>query len=175
MAYLFGTNTIFSTFEKTYPSECSKPSSTLKDEVKECLLDKDVCEDPYCYTKSVDLLDYVSMFSRLPVTYFIFDNGTFDLFYKDLIESDKAKIARAHLISGHVLPEEFKDKIMRMTTVSRKQFYVNGNDNTIFQMYANYPVVYSNILKSVMYKNILIYFIDMPLFSLEQLYIDTNN
>jgi len=175
MAHLFGTNTIFSTFTKVYPAPCNESNNPLKDDIKQCIFNNKRCPNPECYTSSLDLLDYLTMFQNMPVTYFMFDDGTYDIMYKDADKSDKLKIAKAHLVMGHVLPETVNDRMMRITTVSRKSFYIDGFKKNTFHMVDNYPITYANILDCIKYKNILIYFIDMPLFSLEQLYIDTSS
>jgi uncharacterized surface protein with fasciclin (FAS1) repeats len=174
MASLFGTNNIFSTFNKLYPAPCESKPYSLADKVKSHIFgDIELCKDPECYSNSIELLEYIEMFNNMPITYFLFDNASYDVFYKDAIESEKRKIARAHVILGNVFPENMLNRILNLTTASRKTFYLDGRTNTIFKMENNYPIVYANIKKYTEVDNIVIYFIDSPLFSLEQLYIDT--
>ncbi len=176
MASLFGTNNIFSTFEKTYPEPCEKPLYTLEDKIKYHIYgDSAVCTNPECYSKSLDLLGYLEMFNNMPITYFLFDNASYDVFYKDATESEKRKISRAHVILGNIYPENILNRILSLTNASRKSFYVDGRINSIFKMENNYPIIYSNIKKYTEVDNIVIYFIDSPLFSLEELYIDTSS
>jgi hypothetical protein len=175
MASLFGTNNIFSTFSKVYPAPCEKTGVTLRDKVMSCIMNDNVCKNPECYTKSIELLEYAEMFNNMPVTYFIFDNGAYDIFYKDITESDKRKITRAHLVLGDLVYDALKDKINRITTSARKSFFFDGKRDVIFHMENNYPIVQANVLQKARTENITIYFVDMPLFSLEQLYIDTSS
>jgi uncharacterized surface protein with fasciclin (FAS1) repeats len=175
MASIFGSNTIFSTFYKVAPAPCEKLGSTIRQEVQQCINDYTICETPECYSKSVLLLDYLDMYKNTPVTVFIFDNGAYDALYKDAIDSEKNKIARAHMVNGHILPDTIFNRINRITTLSRNHFFLDGINNNMFHLENNYPVVCSNIIKVAITKNVIIYFIDMPLFSLDKLYIDDSS
>ncbi len=174
MASLFGTNNIFSTFDKTYPEPCKSLGSSLADKVRYSIFgNTDLCTNPECYSKSLDLLEYLEMFNNMPITYFIYENSAYDVFYKDAIDSEKNKISRSHVLLGNIYPENIKNRIIKLTAASRKNFYVDGRNNNIFKLENNYPIVYANIVRYTEIDNIVIYFIDSPLFSLEQLYIDT--
>lgn len=175
MASLFGTNNIFSTFSKVYPAPCETKGITLRDKVMNCIMDEQICDNPECYSKSIDLLENAEMFNNMPVTYFIYDNGAYDIFYKEITDSEKNKIVRAHLVLGDLVYDALKDKINRITTSSRKSFFFDGKRNVIFHMENNYPIVQANVLKKAQTDNVTIYFVDMPLFSLQQLYIDTSS
>ena len=176
MASLFGTNNIFSTFEKTYPEPCEKTLYTLEDKIKYHIFgDSEVCANPECYSISLDLLGYLEMFNNMPITYFVFENAAYDVFYKNATDSERNKAARAHVILGNIYPENMTKRIIQLTTASRKSFYIDGRNNILFKMENNYPIVYANIKRFTEVDNVIIYFIDSPLFSLEQLYIDTSS
>jgi len=176
MASLFGTNNIFSTFDKTYPAPCESRGLTLADKVRYNIFgNTELCNNPECYSKSLDLLEYLEMFNNMPITYFIYENSAYDVFYNNAIDSEKNKVARAHILLGNIYPENMLKRIVKLTTASRKSFYVDGRNNSIFKMENNYPIIYANIKKYTEIDNIVIYFIDSPLFSLEQLYIDTSS
>lgn len=175
MAGIFGSNTIFSTFTKYYSSDCESQGKALQDKVRKCIFNDTICSNPECYSKYIELLKHVDRFDRQNLTFFMFDNGAYDLTYKTPDINEQNKIIKSHMALGQILPETLNDRIKKVTTSDRKYFYIDGINNVIFQLIDNYPVVYANIIGYTMSENVIIYFIDMPLFSLDQLYIDTNS
>lgn len=173
MAGISGTNTIFSVFDKTYPAPCEKLNTSLTDKVKQNIFDNiQQCDNPECYTNFIELLNYAGSFNDSPITIFVTDNGSYESLYTDVTDSEKNKIIRAHIVQGKILPETIRDRVLKITTSSRHFFYLDGINNTIFHLENNYPVIYANILRYATFDNVAIYFTDMPLFSLPQLYID---
>lgn len=175
MAGVFGSNTIFSTFTKYYSGECEPLGKNLQEKVRKCIFNDTICPNPECYSKCIDLLKYVDRFNNQSLTFFMFDNGSYDLTYKNPDTNEQNKIIKSHLVLGQILPETLDGRIKKVTTSDRKFFYIDGINNVIFQLIDNYPVVYANIIGYTIAENVIIYFIDMPLFSLDQLYIDSNS
>ena len=181
MSSLFGTNTLLSTWRQTYPVKCVEKTAYFKETLRQIILDaqkNEVITNAKDYDQFVDLFDNMDQYctsTNTSLTIFAFNNTIFNSFYKNLLEYDKLRVVKAHTVDGVLTPNMIVGKYSKITNLSRKTFYIDPHAK-IFKFLQNEPIIISNIESSYFNDDddhsIIVYFIDVPLFNLDQLYLD---
>lgn len=177
MSILFGTNTTMSTWRYATPLMCNEEPHQLSQNISQVIKsarEKGIISDENNYSNFVTLFNSMDEYVHIPITVFAFTNNYFEQYYKKVSDYDKHRIAKSHLLRGLLTEDLIIDKITRLSPLSRCKFHIT-NDK-IFNFVDREPTIISNILGQ-MYDNnkqdkILVYFIDSPIFTLDQIYND---
>lgn len=176
MSILFGTNTTMSTWRYATPLMCNEEPHQLSENIATVIKaarEKGIISDENNYSKFVTLFNSMDEYVHIPVTVFAFTNDYFDQYFPKVSDYDKHRIAKSHLLRGLLTEDLIIDKITRLSPLSRSKFHIT-NDK-IFNFVNREPTVISNILGQ-MYDNkqdrVLVYFINSPIFTLDQIYND---
>lgn len=179
MSSLFGTNTVLSTWRQIYPLTCDTKTTFFKGTLSEIIHHAEkagVINSANDYSKFIDLYDNMDQYcSGTPMTIFAFSNTAYDSTYKNLVEYDKLRVAKAHSLVGALTTNLIKGKYSKLSNLSRKWFYVDP-ESKIFKFINLEPIIIANIEGAFFNDDedhsIMIYFIDFPLYDLTSLYLD---
>ena len=179
MSSLFGTNTLLSTWRQTYPIRCVEKTDHFKQTLRGIIqqAQKDgVIDNAENYNDFIELYNNMDQYCQdSPLTIFAFNNTILKTYFKQLLDYDKLRVAKAHTISGVLTTNLINGKYSEISNLSRKKFFIDPQGK-IFKFIDREPIIISNIESSFFNDNddhsIIVYFIDFPLFDLTSLYLD---
>lgn len=178
MSSLFGTNTLLSTWRQIYPVTCIEKTTKIKGTLYEIIQNAEeqgIIKSAEQYKDFVNLFDNMDQHCTSQMTIFAFNNTILNSYYKNLVEYDRLRVAKAHSVTGALTTNLIKGKYSKISNLSRKTFYIDP-EGKIFKYINLEPIVISNIESSIFNddedNSIVIYFIDFPLFDLANLYLD---
>jgi len=178
MSSLFGTNTLLSTWRQTYPVKCVEKTAHFKQTLREIIQraeKQDAIKKASDYEDFIELYDNMDQHCQDPLTIFAFNNTILNVYYKQLLEYDKLRVAKAHTVNGVLTTNLIKGKYSEISNLSRKKFFIDPQLK-LFKFINREPIIISNIESSFFNDDndhsIIIYFIDFPLFDLTTLYLD---
>jgi hypothetical protein len=180
MSRLMGVNTVMSTWRGLYPLDCPKNPLCMIKKLREALWKahkQGFIKNPENYEKFITSFATLNDLANRPyITVFAFTNDIYDLYFSNLSEFDKTRIAKAHTIEGLITDDLLENKTVRLRNLSRMPIYVQ--DWKIYD-YSNVsvvpvirPVVTSNIVGGYNNEDIKIFFIDFPIYNMTTLYND---
>lgn len=174
MSILFGTNTALGNWKHTESVQCIPTEKKLEKEIYDVLKQAEnnkIINDINKYSKFIELFDKLDNLSSYPITLFAFDNTIYNAYFNNLSDFDKLRIAKAHTVKGNLTYDLIEGRVSRLSNLSRSKFQINGSGN-IFHFINREPVIVSNILSYIWKNNIMIYFINMPIFDINSLQLD---
>jgi len=179
MSSLFGTNTLLSTWRQTYPVKCVTKTAHFKQTLRGIIQEaqqKGAIDNAQDYEDFIELYDNMDQYcQKSPLTIFAFNNTMLNSYYKQLLDYDKLRVAKAHTILGVLTTNLINGKYSELSNLSRKKFFIDPNGK-IFKFINREPIIISNIESSFFNDDddhsIIVYFIDFPIFDLTSLYLD---
>lgn len=177
MSIIFGTNTVMSTWRNTVPLMCVEETNLLSQKIAKTIKEAEelgIIKDHTAYTEFIKLFNNMDDLCDLPVTLFAFDNNILNYFFDKSTQYELHKLGASHTVKGLLTEDLIQDKVVRMTSLSRKQFHIM--DDKIFHFVDRVPVIVSNIIEkyTVLDNNMNIYFIDMPIYTKQNLLLDAS-
>lgn len=180
MSRLMGVNTVLSTWRDLYPIECAKNPLCMVKKLREALWKahkEGFVSNPENYEKFITSFATLNdLANREYITVFAFTNTIYDLYFSQLSEFDRTRVAKAHTVEGLLTDDLLENKTVRLRNLSRMPIYVQ--DWKIYD-YSNVstipvirPIVVSNIVGGYNNDVIKIFFVDFPIYNMNTLYND---
>lgn len=175
MSIIFGTNTVMSTWRNAVPLMCPPESHLLTEKVRRTIKEArelGIIKDEDKYSEFAKLFDKMDNYCEFPLTLFAFENDILKRNFPNCSDFELYKLAGSHTLKGLLTEDLIEDKVVRISPITRKKFHIT--DDKIFQFVDRVPTVVSNIIAKYTYlnNNMIIYFIDYPIFSKDALFLD---